>query len=154
NLVVMTIPADFFISNEKAAEIGVGEGAVWAITGSGYEQVLRRSSSQTGAEQATIPLPSPSSGVVVDFGSVWVAGAGNEALCRFDRTTNKVTATIDLRFRPFALASGEGSVWVRQVGGTVQRIDGNSVKLLATIATEATGQYGGIVVGGGFVWIN
>ena len=45
-------------------------------------------------------------------------------------------------------------MWVRQGGGTVQRIDGNSGKLLATIATEAADNYGDIVVGGGFVWIN
>ncbi|MFY9880348.1 MAG: hypothetical protein WAK39_13250, partial [Pseudolabrys sp.] len=41
-----------------------------------------------------------------------------------------------------------------QGGGTVQRIDGNSGKLLATIATEAADNYGDIVVGGGFAWIN
>ena len=52
------------------------------------------------------------------------------------------------------LASGEGSVWVRQIDGTVQRIDGSSGKLLATIATEAADNSGDIVVGGGFVWVN
>ena len=45
-------------------------------------------------------------------------------------------------------------MWVRQVGGAVQRIDGDSGKLLATIATDATDNFGGIVVGGGFVWLN
>ena len=49
------------------------------------------------------------------------------------------------------LASGEGSVWVRQIDGTVQRIDGSSGKLLATNATEAADNSGDIVVGGGFV---
>jgi streptogramin lyase len=155
NLVVMTIPADFPVHIGAAGEIGVGEGAVWAITGSSYEQALRRYSTQTGAEQATIPLPSPSSGgVVVDFGSVWVAGAGSEELYRIDPTANKIIATIELRSRPFALASGEGSLWVRQSDGTVQRIDGNSGQVLATIATEAADQIGDMVVGGGFVWLN
>jgi streptogramin lyase len=155
NSIVMTIPVDFPAHMGAAGEIGVGEGAVWAITGSSYEQALRRYSAQTGAEQAAIPLPSPSAGgVVVDFGSVWVAGKENEELYRIDPTTNKITTTIELHSRPFALASGEGSVWVRQSDGTVQRVDGNSSKLLATIATEAADQIGDMVVGGGFVWIN
>jgi streptogramin lyase len=110
---------------------------------------------QSGAEQATIPLPSPiSGGVVVDFGSVWVAGAGSEELYRIDPSDNKIIATIELQSRPYALASGQGSLWVRQSDGRVQRIDGNSSQVLATIATEAAEQFGEIVVGGGFVWIN
>jgi streptogramin lyase len=68
--------------------------------------------------------------------------------------TNQIIATADLHSRPLALSSGECSVWVRQTGGTVQRFDGNSGKLLATIATDAADNYGDIVVGGGFVWIN
>jgi virginiamycin B lyase len=155
NLIVMRIPADFPVRIGAAGEIGVGEGAVWAITGSSYEQVLRKYSAQTGAEQATIALPSPSSGgVVVDFGSVWVAGKGSEELYRVDPTTNNIVATIELHSRPYALASGQGSLWVRQSDGTLQRIDGNSGQVLATIATEAAEQFGDIVVGGGFVWIN
>jgi streptogramin lyase len=155
NQVVMTIPADFFASNEKEGEIGAGEGAVWAITGSGSDEVLRRYSAQTGAEQATIPLPSPSArAVVVDFGSIWIAGTREMELYRIDPTTNQIIATIELHSRPVSLTSGEGSVWVRQIDGTVQRIEGNSGKLLATIATEAVDNYGDIVVGGGSVWIN
>jgi streptogramin lyase len=155
NLVIMTIPADFPVHVGVAGEIGVGEGAVWAITGSPSDQVLRRYSAQTGAEQATIPLPSPSaSPVIVDFGSIWVAGTRDVELYRIDPATNQIIATIELRSRPVALTSGEGSVWVRQSDGAVQRIDGNSSKLLATIATEVADQYGGIAVGGGSVWIN
>jgi streptogramin lyase len=154
NLVVMAIPADFVVDNEGVGEIGVGEGAVWAITGTGSTAVLRRYSAGTGAEQATIPLPSPSFGVVSDFGSIWVGGTRDEELYRIDPATNQIVATVDLHSRPVALASGEGSVWVRQIDGTVQRIDGSSGKLLATFATDAADNFGDIVVGGGFVWIN
>jgi streptogramin lyase len=155
NLVVMRIPADFLPTNIAAGEIGVGDGSVWAITGGRADQVLRRYSAQTGAEQATIPLPSPSArGVVFDFGSVWIAGTREVELYRIDPTTNQIVATIELHARPVTLASGEGSVWVREVDGTVQRIDGSSGKLLATIATDAADDFGGIVVGGGFVWTN
>ena len=155
NRVVITIPADFFANNEKEGEIGAGEGAVWAITGSGADAVLRRYSPQNGTEQAAIPLPSPSArGVVVAFGSVWIAGTTGVELYRIDPATNQIIATIDLHARPVALSSGEGSVWVRQIDGTVQRIDGHSGTLLATFATDAADNMGDIAVGGGFVWVN
>jgi len=154
NRAIMTIPADFPVTVLAAGEIGAGEGSVWAITGSRSDQILRRYSSQTGVEQATIPLPSPSArGIVFDFGSIWIAGQEDE-LYRIDPASNQIVSTIELHSRPVTLASGEGSVWVREVDGTVQRIDGSSGKLLATFATDASGNYGDIVVGGGFVWAN
>jgi len=155
NLVVMTIPADFPVSDYAAGEIGVGEGSVWAITGSRSDQILRRYSAQTGVEQATIPLPSPSArGIVVSFGSIWVAGTIEEQLYRISPVTSQIVTTIDLHARPVTLTSGEEAVWVREFDGTVQRIDASSGKLLATFATDASGGYGDIVVGGGFVWAN
>lgn len=155
NLVAMTIPADFPVTTAAAGEIGVGEGSVWAITGSLSEEILRRYSSQTGVEQATIPLPSLSArGIVFDFGSIWLAGLQDEQLYRIDPATNQIVSTIELQSRPVTLASGEGAVWVREFDGTVQRVDGSSGKLLATFATDAKGDYGDIVEGGGFVWTN
>jgi streptogramin lyase len=155
NLIVMTISADFPEIGNAPPEIGVGEGSVWAITGSVSNPVLRRYSAQTGAEQATIQLPSSNArGVVVDFGSIWIGGSSEVELYRIDPVTNQIIASIDLHSRPISLTSGEGSVWVREVDGTVQRFDGSSGKLLATVATEADGKYGDIAVGGGSVWIN
>jgi streptogramin lyase len=154
-LVVMTIPADFPVTVLAAGEIGAGEGSVWAITGSRSDQILRRYSSQTGVEEATIPLPSPSArGIVFDFGSIWIAGQEDEQLYRIDPATNRIVGMIELHSQPVTLASGEGSVWIRAFDGTVQRLDGSSGKLLATIATDAVGKWGDIVVAGGFVWMN
>ena len=152
NLVVLAIPAAFPVDNEAAGEIGAGAGAVWAVTGSETDQVLRRYSPRTGEEWAAIPLPSPSRdrGIVVDFGSAWVAGMRDVELYRINPATNQIAATIELRARPVALTSGEGSVWVRQLGGTVQRIDGSSGKVLATVETESVDRFGEIAVGGGF----
>lgn len=156
NQVALTIKADIPIDNEAAAEIVVGDGAVWAVEGNGYDQTLRRYSAQTGMIEARIPLPSPSAdrGIVFDFNSVWVAGTRDGELYRIDPATNQIFASIELDERPLALASGEGSIWVRELGGTVQRIDGGSGKPLATFPTEAVDRFGEIVVGGGFVWIN
>lgn len=151
--VVMTIPANF-AGGINIEEIGVGEGAIWAVTGERLEQVLRRYSVQTGAEQAAIPLPSPSSRVIVAFGSIWVAGTRDVELYRIDPASNQIVATIDLHARPVAMTSDEASLWVRELDGTVQRIDSRNGKLLASIATEAADGHGDIVVAGNFVWTN
>jgi streptogramin lyase len=132
--------------------IGVGEGAVWVIAGAGNNE-LRRYSAETGNEQATIPLASASSDVLVAYGSVWITGTGNDELYRVDPTTDQVVATIDLHSRPRSLAAGEESVWVFNSGdGTIDQIDGKTGKLLATIETGAA-ERGAIAVGGGFVWV-
>jgi virginiamycin B lyase len=133
--------------------IGVGERALWVITGTGGN-VLRRYSADGGAEEAKISLPSHSSAALVAFGSIWITGTGNDELYRIDPTTNQIAATTELDSRPRVLAAGEGSVWVFNDGtGSVQRIDGESGKLLATIQTDAVGK-GAIAVGGGFVWVS
>ena len=91
----------------------------------------------SGAEEATISLPSSSSRVLVAFGFVWVAGTGNDELYRIDPATNQIAATVELRARPTALAAGEGAIWVFNEGdGTVQRIDGKSGQQLATLETS------------------
>ena len=149
--VVKEIPADLFGSE---GSIGVGEGAVWAVTGAIGDQVLRRYSAESGAEEAIVPLPSQSAGVVVDFGAVWVTSIGNSELYRVDPKTNQIAATIALHPRPRFLASGEGAVWVLNQGdGTVQRIDGKSGEIVATIEAQAMGSGGDIAVGGGYVWV-
>jgi virginiamycin B lyase len=149
NQVTKQIAADL----PGGGQIEFGEGALWAITGGG-RTLLKRYSAETGAEEATVDLPSRSTGVLIAFGSVWIIGAGNEELYRVDPKSNKIAATIDVGSRPGALAAGEGSVWLLNEGdGTVQRIDGTNGKLVATIDTGTVGK-GAIDVGGGFVWVN
>ena len=155
NQVAKEIPADLLGSGGRFQAgkdaIAVGVGAVWAITSNNE---LRRYSAEGGTQEAAISLPSRSSGVIVAFGSVWITGTENDELYRVDPTTNQIAATIGLRSNPRSLAVGDGSVWVRNEGdGTIQRIDGKSGDLVATIETGAVGR-GGIVVGGGFVWVS
>jgi DNA-binding beta-propeller fold protein YncE len=133
-----------------AWDLAVGEGAVWVVVGN---KKLGRYSAMSGAEEATISLPSSSSRVLVAFGFVWVAGTGNDELYRIDPATNQIVATVELRARPTALAAGEGAIWVFNEGdGTVQRIDGKSGQQLATLETDTVGR-AGITFGGGFVWV-
>jgi streptogramin lyase len=155
NQVVKELPADLLGGGGRIAvgenAIAVGEGAVWAITSNNE---MRRYSAESGTVEATVSLPSGSSGVIVAFGSVWVAGTGNDELYQVNPTTNRIIASIDVHRRPSALAAGTGSVWVYDEGdGFVQRIDGNSGELIASIDTDAIGK-GSITVGGGFVWVS
>ena len=148
--IVLKIAADLWGSE---GSIGVGEGSVWAVIGA-ESKALVRYDAATGAETAKIELPSASSGVIVDFGSVWVTGTENGELYRVDPKTDQIAATIGVNSQPRFLTSGEGSIWVLSQGeGTVQRIDGKSGELLATIAADAKGEGGDIAVGGGSVWI-
>jgi len=132
------------------AATSVGEGSVWAITGAQKNQ-LRRYSTESGAEEAVVSLPSQSSGLLVAFGSVWVTGTGNDELYRVDPISNQISATIELRSDPRPLAAGEGSIWVLNGDGSVQRIDPKTGTVVGTIETGEVGK-GTIVVGGGFIW--
>lgn len=133
-----------------SAGLGVGEGAVWVIPDG---KKLVRYAATNLTEEATVPLPSYSSHVLVAFGSVWVSGTGNDDLYRIDPSTNQIVRTIELRARPGALAADEGSLWVFNQGdGTLQRIHGKSGEELASIETDAIGK-ATITIGGGFVWV-
>jgi streptogramin lyase len=139
--------------------VGVGEGGIWVLTaaeaGDTGDRNLTRYNPQSGAIDATIPLPSYSAGVVVDFGSVWVTGHSRGELYRIDPKSNTIVATRRLNEEPRFIASGEGSIWVLNQGdGTVQRIDGKTGELLATIETGLSGIYGDIACGGGYVWVS
>lgn len=152
NQVVMKIPCDM---RGTEGSIGVGEGAVWAVTAEDGNKMLAKYDAKTGGEIARIALPSKGFGVLVDFGAVWVTGTEKGELYRIDPETNRIAAAIALHARPRFLTSGEGSVWVLNQGdGTVQRIEGKTGSLLATIQTSARGGGGDIAAGGGFVWVS
>jgi streptogramin lyase len=153
NRVAREIPADLLGNTGIAVrawdELAAGGGAVWAITGN---KELRRYSAESGMQEASVSLPSHSSGVIVAFGSVWITGTGNDELYRVDPATNQIVATIDLGSNPRSLTAGEDSVWVCNEGdGTVQRIDSRRGELVATIEAGAVGHCA-ITVSGGFVW--
>jgi streptogramin lyase len=153
NQVVSKISADI---SDSEGSIGVGAGSVWAVTGVGSKLKLTRYDAKSGTEQTNITLPpfSGSSGVIFDFGYVWITDSINHALYRVNPNANQIAATIPLHSSPRFLTSGDGSVWVLNQGdGTVQRIDGKSGEILATIDAKATGGGGDIAFGGGSVWV-
>ena len=52
------------------------------------------------------------------------------------------------------MAAGEGTLWVFGEGdATLQRIDGQSGRVVATIELGRPGSWGDVTVGGGYVWV-
>jgi virginiamycin B lyase len=148
--VIKEIPVNLGQSLTAFWNMAAGEGSVWVTVGN---RKLGRYSARSGAEEATISLPSNSQRVLVAFGFVWVSGTGDDELYRIDPVTNQIAATIELRSRPRALAEGEGAIWVFNEGdGTVQRIDGKTGQVIATVETGTVG-LADMTVGGGFIWV-
>ena len=152
NTLVKEIPADMLFWQ---GTLGVGEGSVWVVTAKGgLDKVLTQLNAGDGMVEATIPLPSAGTGVVVDFGSVWVVGNGANELYRIDPKTNTIVATTKVHKQPLYVCSADNSLWVFNQGDElVDRIDGRTGKVLATIDTGFPTIHGGdFTCGGGYVW--
>jgi len=153
NHVVRTIPVS--IDGTSEGSIGVGEGGIWIVT---YDEA--RSSSQltqldpkSGAILAQTLIP-PGSGVVADYGSVWVTHPSSGTVSRIDPKTHKIVATLNVNSGPRFIASGEGAIWVLNQGdGTVSKIDPKS-NIVLNIEANTPGFGGDIAVGQGAVWVS
>jgi virginiamycin B lyase len=88
------------------------------------------------------------------FGAVWVANSAKNAVQRIDPHANRVTAVVPVGASPCdGLATGFGSVWAVDCGGTVIRIDPKSNRVIARISALAESDEGLIAAGEGGVWI-
>ena len=151
NSVVKEIPVQM-LSGEGS--IGVGEGSIWIVSEEKEDRTLVRFNAQTGEVEAKILLPSRGAGVVVDYGAVWVAGNTANELYRIDPKLNAVAAIIPTHERPYYLTSGENSIWVLNQGDrSVQRVDGHTGQMIATIELGASDSPWDLTFGGGFVWV-
>ena len=152
NAAVKKVPAKM-ASGEGT--IGVGEGGVWVVTEEKGDRTLVRFDPTSGAEEATISLPSSAVAVIVAYGSIWVTGDTKSELYRIDPKTNSIVSTIPMSSQPRFLAAGEDSIWVFNQGdGIVQRVDPSTNQVTAEIDTGRPGGGGNIVVGGGYVWLS
>lgn len=135
--------------------IGVGEGAVWVLTAEDAEKTMTRLNAASGAVEAKISLPAPGAGVEVAYGSVWVTNPIEGELYRVDVKTNALVSTTKLRQGPRYLTSGADSIWVLNSGdATVQRVDGRTAEVTATIAPTKGATKGDLAYGGGYVWLS
>ena len=149
--VVRVIPVDM---DQGEGSIGVGEGSVWVMEDGVDRTHLVRLSARDGARQATITLPADGAGVRVAFGSVWVTAPRANELYRIDPSTSSITQVIPLKPEPRFLTSDVRSIWVADQSGFIQKINGTSGVVEATIATGREEGGGDIDAGGGFVWLS
>jgi virginiamycin B lyase len=134
--------------------MAIGEGSLWVLTATPVADALTRFNAQSGLIEATIPLPSEISSVVVANGSVWATGYAKNELYRINPRTNAVSSITKLHNTPRFMTAGGGSIWVLNEGdASVQKIDAENGELVATIETGLRHGTGSIAMGGGYVWV-
>jgi virginiamycin B lyase len=147
--VVTTISVARFSDTEGS--VGVGNGSLWITT---VGNKLTRFNAETGIVEALIPLPGKAPAVIFDNGSVWVTSWTRDELYKVDAKTNTVVLTVPLSSSPRFLTAGEGSIWVLNQSGSVQRVDPDSGRVIATIDVGPPSCGGDIAAGGGSIWVS
>jgi DNA-binding SARP family transcriptional activator len=82
-------------------------------------------------------------------GSMWVVDGDNSSVLRLDRRTARVRARISIQY-PWAIACGDGGLWVTSNFKGLSRIDPKSNAVVATAPIET--HLDQVVVAGGFAW--
>jgi hypothetical protein len=123
------------------------EGSVWRIgpTGRVDAKIPDASSAEPSAR-----FGGRSVGLGAGFGSVW--SLTDQGLVRIDPTSNKVSGRLQIR-SPYALAVGEGAVWIVYGRGQVRllRVDASTMRAepFASLGTSVNA----LGVGDGYVWL-
>ena len=92
----------------------------------------------------------PTMTLALQGSTAWVACKTQSRVVRVNTNTGKTTKSIRLRGPAIAVASGVGSVWALDSGGTLYRLRGG--KIVKRIALNVGGAYN-IWIGGGSVWV-
>jgi virginiamycin B lyase len=112
--------------------------AVW-IAVSSKDRVLRLDAA-TNQIGATVTVGEPCSGLVIDFGSLWIPSCKDHKIVRVDAKTGVAQAFIDAgpADSEGGICSGAGSVWmVASKQGDLLRIDPASNRVVAHIQLPA-----------------
>jgi hypothetical protein len=122
------------------------KGAIWRI-GSDGDIAARIPSASTTLAPGT--YGSVSDGLDTGFGSVW--SLTKDSLVRIDPASNRITESIPIEL-PYALAIGEGAVWVICCRSQIRliKIDPSTMQaeMFANLGTSASA----LAVGNGYVW--
>jgi DNA-binding SARP family transcriptional activator/ABC-type branched-subunit amino acid transport system substrate-binding protein len=141
--------------------VAVGEGAVWAISGSSAK--VLRVDPRTGRVTARIPIVASRStrspypiALAIGLQSVWVLNATTATVTRIDPGQAGVMATIPLGVErvPRRIAVGAGAAWVANGDGTLARIDPatgtlRTTRIAPSLYDVAVGRHGVWVTSGG-----
>ena len=84
------------------------------------------------------------------FGSLWVADNPDSLVLRVDPGSGRVQARIRAQY-PFAIACGDGGLWVSWWDKGLHRIDPRTNRVVAIASTRAP-YVNEVAVGGGFAW--
>lgn len=82
-------------------------------------------------------------------GSMWVVDADNQSVLRLDRNTARVRARIFVQY-PWAIACGDGGLWVTSNLAGISRIDPATNEVVATAPIET--HLDEVAVAGGYAW--
>lgn len=110
------------------------EDAVW-VTSSSANHVVRLDA-KTSQPGVIVNVAKPCSGLVVDFGSLWIPSCGDHSLVRVDAAAGTLQATIAAgpADSEGGICSGAGSIWmVVSKESDLVRIDPSANKVTATI---------------------
>jgi virginiamycin B lyase len=129
--VVATVPIDV-----EAWYIAASDTAVWVSDW--RSNTVVRVDVATNRPVATIQnLPNGPTGIAIAPGSVWVASSRADVLTKIDSATNQVVASVPTDLVPLPVTYAYGSIWVRnefrEGNGTVQRVDPQANRVVATI---------------------
>jgi YVTN family beta-propeller protein len=109
------------LSMRPCAQLAADARSVWASTsqcGSAVARVDVRTKRQTQTVKGeTTPI-----GLVLGFGSLWVADIDAKVIDRIDPKTGRIVARLPVGGIPIRLGVGFGSVWLRDDTGRVLRI--------------------------------
>jgi hypothetical protein len=104
-----------------ALALAYGAGHVWASLRD--SDTVVRMHPRTGQTVATATQRQPEQ-LIVAAGQVYVACSVDHVVMAIDPRSMRPSGEAQIRFNPYALAAGEGHVWVTDVGAnTVSRLD-------------------------------
>lgn len=155
------------VPGEPVEAIAVGD-ALWVLTqepgceGPVCSGFVAKVDTRLGQVLARVPMTSPQA-VAAGAGSIWVASFADDTVVRFDPTTARIEATIQLilpfevadgdrRFLPFDLDATDDAVWVSTGRGVVAHIDPSTNDVVG-MARLPGGTGGPVAIGNVGVWV-
>ena len=129
--------------------------SIWLFTNDGK---LVRIDPQTNSIAASVTLSSTTDAyqsLAGDRAGLWVTDWDTSKVLRFDPVTLRATGTIDVGTSPKGVLVTSAAVWIANThGGSVERIDPKTNKIVANIAVGPTGPSGPnwLARGFGSIW--
>jgi DNA-binding beta-propeller fold protein YncE len=117
-----TVAARVQMPYSPCAFITADADTVWNSAG-GCGDVIGRIDAHAGRVVSMLEGEPHPVGLVLAFGSVWVAALHAPSIDRLDPETERLTARLPIGGSPVALEAGFGSIWVADDGGRLLRID-------------------------------